>query len=153
MSYMLKPFEKQDLIDMDLRDYERHEFSFLGGGIDVFATAYMQGPGFTLMFEDKVVASAGVMVLWSGVGEAWFRGSPLIYKFGHTKKVILSSVEGFKMIKDSGFWRIQCTILKDWQPAIRYVNRLGFKYEGEMRMYGPDKRDFLRYALVDDPEE
>ncbi len=151
MSYTLKPYEKSDLINMELREYEEHEFSFMGGGVDLFATVYEQGPGFTLLYEGQTIAMAGVMVLWKGVGEAWFRGSPLIYE--HKKKVMEASVEGMKMIKDSGFWRIQCVVLKDWEAATVYVGRLGFKFEGEMRMYGPDKRDFLRYAIVDDPEE
>lgn len=148
--YVLKPFEAADLKRMNLRGYEEHEFGFMGG-IDAFARAYENGPAFTLLYKDKVVGCAGVMVLWPGVGEGWFRGSPLIYE--HKEKVIEASVAGFKMIKDNGFHRIQAVVLKGWGAANRYVKTLGFEFEGEMRMYGPDKRDFLRYALVDQETE
>lgn len=44
--------------------------------------------------------------------------------------------------------RIEALCREDWAPARRWLQRLGFEYEGPVRKYGPDGSDFARYARV-----
>ena len=144
--YTLKPFEKADLYRIETRHHEDLEYATMGYNLELFAESFIHGPGFTLLYKGTIVGCAGVTVLWKGVGEGWFRGSPLIYE--HRSKVILASIEGFKMIRESGFHRIQSIIVADHHAAVRYAEKLGFEFEGVMRKYGPDKSDCLRYAYI-----
>lgn len=146
MSYIVVPYKAEHLLRLTPREYEAHEFTFLG--VNEYSELYERGPGYTLLYNDIVVASAGVIKFWKGVGEGWFRGSPHIYE--HRSKVMHATMVGFKMIRDSGYHRIQATILKGFDAAIEFAERLGFKYECEIRKYGADKRDYLLYSIVED---
>jgi RimJ/RimL family protein N-acetyltransferase len=53
-----------------------------------------------------------------------------------------------RLVLDPAFRRIEATALCAQQPACRFLERLGFRFEAIMRAYGPDGRDHALYARV-----
>lgn len=102
-------------------------------------------PGITLLAGAQVVACGGVVIIWPGVGEAWMRTSPLIERhplavLRLTKQFLASAVAGLKLR------RLQCTVRKGYEPAIKWAERLGFSSEGVLRGFGPDGEDYIMFS-------
>jgi hypothetical protein len=47
-----------------------------------------------------------------------------------------------------GVHRVEASTAVGWLPGRRWLEMLGFECEGVMRAYGPDRRDFFRFARV-----
>ena len=85
--------------------------------------------------------------MWKGVGEAWFRGTNLMYE--HRKQVRDRTIQVFgAMFRDQQFKRIQTTVQEDWETARRFAEACGMKYEGRMPYYGMNGEHFVRYAIT-----
>lgn len=98
---------------------------------------------------DHVVGCAGVLQLHTGVGEAWaLLGNALPDGQPSRLWVAVSIVVrwGIREAFRVGYHRIQTVVAADMPPAIRWVRRLGFAFEGPLVAYGPDRRDYLRFA-------
>lgn len=44
--------------------------------------------------------------------------------------------------------RLEATVAADFKPACRWVELLGFQFEGRMKRYGLNGEDHLRYAWL-----
>lgn len=108
------------------------------------------GPAITLLNDSlEVVACAGVIVPYQGMGEFWMIPGSLVPKYGLTvskeaKRFIADTVERFSL------HRIQATVREVDQRAVRWIERLGFEREGLMKRYGSDGRNYFMYARVSD---
>lgn len=108
------------------------------------------GPAITLLNDSlEIVACAGVIMGFEGVGEFWMIPGKLVPKYPKSvwkeaKAFIDDSVERFKLC------RIQATIREVDLKAIRWIERLGFEREGLMRRYGLDRLNYFMYARVSD---
>lgn len=136
-------FETSHLRDMDL---SRNQLVM---GLDQMVAAYdqVQGPALTLIDNDKIIASAGIVRIWPGVGEAWAIIGVDVFDYPitfhrYTKRIIP------KMIEDGAFHRVQALVLEGFQKGIEWVKDLGFCKEGFMRHYGPDKQNYWRYVIL-----
>lgn len=102
---------------------------------------------YTAIAGSEIIACAGVVEVWSGVGEAWMLVSDLVEKypvfFHRTVKDILNAI-----YKKYQFQRIQATVRADFEKGHRWIETLGFKCEGLMKRYGIDQADHYRYARI-----
>lgn len=104
------------------------------------------GAMFTVFVDGRVVAIAGLMGLWKGVGEVWAAFAPGGERY--MKTIHRKSKEVIAEALNNGFWRIQTNVIAGFDKGIRWVERLGFKSEGVMRKYSPNGGDMIRYAIV-----
>jgi hypothetical protein len=105
------------------------------------------GPyAYTGVCEGEVVCCAGVTLLWQGVGEAWLfvsEGARAYIGLPGAVRELLDTVR-----RNLQLHRIQATVRVDNPRAHRMDTWLGFKEEGIMRKYTPDKTDCYRMARV-----
>jgi len=149
MQLKIIKFEPDHLKGFMLRGYTRSPVEALPGlkeRIDQLAGSNCHA--YTMMAGDDIAGCAGIYEVWRGVGEAWLMASELVEKyplfFHRTVKHMLNSIQRFY-----GLHRIQLTVRAD-SPFKYYewVQVLGFRYEGTLKMFGPDKADHYRYAKV-----
>jgi RimJ/RimL family protein N-acetyltransferase len=96
----------------------------------------------------KPIAVCGLRVIRGGCAEAWLVGSQDLknYKVWMTKAIRFLLVEHQEVRGE--FHRIQATVREDWKMAGRWIERLGFNFEGVMRKYDSEKNNYVRYARV-----
>lgn len=114
-------------------------------GMDLSAYRHTAGPANTLILDDIPVACGGIHELWKGVGEAWLiLGDEALE---HSVIVLRHVVILFKrMVRD--FHRIQANVLSGFNEGVQLVSALGFKLEGPLKQYGPNKEDYQRYVIL-----
>ena len=97
--------------------------------------------------QDRILFSAGLLLLWEGVAEVWSFCDEEASKY--PREVIKYQGEYLElMIKEHKLHRVQAHVLASWRSAYRYMERLGFKRECLMRKYGPNGEDFYLYGRV-----
>ncbi len=103
------------------------------------------GPAYTYMDGNVVIACFGVADMWSGVGEAWMFVSNLVQQ----KPVSAIKVaRWFCGILDERYHRVQTTVESDFEKGRNFLKNIGFIFEGRMWKYGPNKKDYDRYARI-----
>jgi hypothetical protein len=142
------PFEPEHLARLEGREVERRLFTLIADR-DAYARAMVRpGLSFTGLGDDgAVIGCAGVMPLWSGVGQAWALLSvraPGAFKAVH-RAVCLGLDNAFS---SGGFHRVQISVAADFPGARRWAEHLGFVCEGLMRGYGPLNDDHFLFAKV-----
>lgn len=95
----------------------------------------------------KIVGCAGIVPIWSGVGEAWLVVGQLIDQEG------VAVARGIRRriddaMRRNNLHRLQASVPIIPTSAERLVRVLGFKYEGAMPAYGPNRENYYRYAKV-----
>ena len=101
----------------------------------------------TLMADDEPILCSGIIDLWPGVGEGWFISTDQLSEHPVTLARATKEVLHHE-IDDRGYWRVQVNVRSDWGTAIRFAKFLGFKNEGLMKKFGPDKVDYVRMSIV-----
>ena len=98
--------------------------------------------------DGSVLAAAGIMPLWKGVGEAWVLAPPSTNEhFGlYLHRAVTTYLD--RIVKEYQLHRVQSAVLCDFITSHRWIKRLGFMKEGPLYCYGPDKRTFYRYAKI-----
>lgn len=99
---------------------------------------------FTYTYDGRVIAIMGFIFLWDGVIQGWVVPSVHVYTapFGFAKTVkryIEVLAETFKC------HRFQTGTYDD-EFHRRWMEWLGFEYEGTSKKFTPDKKDYLNYA-------
>ncbi|MEK9918071.1 MAG: GNAT family N-acetyltransferase [Pelagibacteraceae bacterium] len=103
--------------------------------------------GYTLVDDDRIIATAGVHIMWDGVAEGWLVMSKYSPEYGRT--VARYAYRGFDSImRDNGLHRVQASISSLDPEAIRFARWMGFENEGIMEKFGPDGSDYYRMARV-----
>lgn len=99
----------------------------------------------TIMLGNIPIAIIGMIHLWDGVAEAWTVTSEEVklYPISFHKSVLSSLVHHEKLL---GIHRTQMNVRADYEDGRKWAEALGFKEEGVMLKYGPDGKDFWRYA-------
>ncbi len=104
------------------------------------------GVAYTIFNKEIPIAVCGAAVLWEGVADVWFLTTHHIdkCKFHFYREVIM----GMEHIKELfNLHRIQCSVEFDNERSMKWLETMGFKREGLMIEYGPDRKDHYRYAL------
>jgi RimJ/RimL family protein N-acetyltransferase len=102
---------------------------------------------FSLLDDNTVMACGGVYRLWEGVGEVWMVLSKDARKMPITvSRCTLAAFE--TIMENNDLWRVQASVHANDEKAYRFADWCGFEEEGLMRMFGPDKSDYYRFARV-----
>jgi hypothetical protein len=141
------PFESWHLGLIELREHDRRAVAF-GDDLVARGNAYLRsGPSFTGIQKGRIVVIAGIVRLWTGVGGGWSLTSPLVEKLPvafhrAVRRNILELEEKLCL------HRLQITVQASHVVSQRWVERLGFRFEGVLKKYGPDGEDYLLFARV-----
>ena len=123
-----------------LMDYDA---SFKENRID-FA---MAGLAFTLLDNNVPICSGGIIPTWMGNAQGWAIAS---------KRIFRNKIKAARLIKErtdllcanNKIWRLQTAVKANFKIGVRFAEFLGFKNEGLMKAYGPDKTDYYRMARI-----
>ena len=105
------------------------------------------GLSFTLLADNRIVLSGGIHPIWDGVAEGWVISS---------KRILQNKIKAARLIKKrtdilcsaNKIWRLQTSVKANFNTGLRLAEFLGFKNEGLMKAYGPDKTDYYRMARI-----
>lgn len=109
----------------------------LVGNDKIFASAVVQG--------EVVLAIIGGTIQWEGVAHCWaiisdsIKNCPVEFH-KKVKWLIESTFTGINL------HRLEATVKADFSMGIRWLNSLGFEYEGTLRQYGVDRSDYQLFA-------
>lgn len=143
----LAPFEPSDLAEMELQAHQAAEMAGLGDWRAASAALVEAGPCWTARHAGRVVAAGGVRVIWRGRAEAWaLIGAVPRGAWPALHRLVVRALD--RLAADLGLRRIEASCAWGWPPGHRWLRLLGFTEEGLARAYGPDGRDFWRYARV-----
>ena len=121
----------------------------IGYMVDYAESLQVEGWSYSLVHNGHLICCAGLVDMWPGVGEAWFIASQKIHKdarpFIRFARQIQSDV-----IEQNNLWRAQAVVKVGWDKALRFANFLGYKKEGIMQQYGPNRDDYYRVAKLTD---
>ena len=142
----LIPFEMKHMEHIDHRHWEEKLMPYTDSTVITEMFTKM-GPSWTLIIAGKVVACAGVAILWKGVGEAWLITSPHINEYAmcfyRTLKRRLQEI-----VKTHHLHRVQADVEAGFEESHKMMLHLGFEQESVMEHYGPNKENFVRYRLL-----
>lgn len=106
------------------------------------------GHAFTALNGEDVLGCAGVMEIWPGMGEAVAFFTPAFrkdFRFSFFRSVRRGLLE---IQKNYNYHRIQLQVQFGFQEGYDFAMRLGFKWEGVMPLYAPDKRSMVRFGRI-----
>ena len=105
------------------------------------------GLSFTLLADNNIVLCGGVTPLWDGVAEGWVIASKRIYD--HKIKSVSAIKKRLDLLCiNNKIWRVQTSVKEDFKVGVRFAEWLGLEKEGLMKMYGPDKTNYIRMAKI-----
>ena len=146
-NFEIVPYQVQhgdDMIEFGLNDKLMDwDANFTENRID-FALA---GLSFTLLHNNNPVCSGGIVPLWTGVAEGWVISSKRIFK-KRIKASRLIKKRTDLLCAANKIWRLQTAVKSNFKTGLRFAEFLGFKNEGLMKAYGPDKTDYYRMARI-----
>lgn len=101
----------------------------------------------SVFIGDEPVAVVGIIQNWPGVAEAWSVASESVRKapVSYTRQVkrMLSEYESKLKLH-----RVQMTVRREYVEGIHWAEVLGFRSEGVLRGFGPDRADYVMFARV-----
>lgn len=101
---------------------------------------------FALTHENNVLACCGILQYWEGVGESWIEladGAEKYSALPGAVRDILNETQDLYCLH-----RVVSTVRADNPKDIRFVQWLGYEWEGLMRKHGVDGSDYHLYARV-----
>ena len=102
----------------------------------------------TLMFNSRPIAVIGIRPIWDHVAEAW-----AVISQEAMERHSLSLCRGTKeyldaITKTDDLWRVQAYFRERGDAGIRWIEFLGFNYEGRMRCFGQDHTTYWLFARI-----
>lgn len=104
------------------------------------------GPSVTLLRGSDVVACIGIRHLWNGVGDGWVLTSPLVHECPKLFMEIMR--RGIDGLREIGYHRIGANVLQSFSASSKWIERLGFEFEGVAWGLGPNGEDYFRYGRL-----
>ena len=106
------------------------------------------GPGYTGVYDDKIIGCGGVTVFWAGFGEAWGI-YPRSTFFHFVREVYYYTKKGLNEIMDHyELRRVQASARCDYPCAQNWLRHLGFNIEARMKNYCPSGSDAYLYSII-----
>ena len=141
------PFEVDHLTAFQARNFEAREMELLIKPAS-YAMSYLErGPAWTGLMGEQVLGCCGICVFWRGVAGLWLVTGELVdsfpLAFHRAVKYGLQTA-----MAAMGLWRVQTEINAGHLVSRKWIQRLGFREEGDMPQYGPDQATYVRYAKV-----
>lgn len=151
--YLIEPFRANDWVELHqaVSGDPDVEGTLLGKGQAdprMVGKGYVQfGRAYTARLDGRVVACAGILRRWEGLGMAWFTLTPL----GGVQAGldVFWAVRGrFRALVDEmRLRRVEADVRAGWEKGERFVRLLGFRRECEMPHYLPDGGTAARWVL------
>jgi len=143
--YEVGEYNPKDLSSLNVGLGALEVVEFLGAG-NMDKNIAANGPAFSAYFDGGLFAIAGINIMWHGVGEAWAMfGDSYVQHGFFIHRTTLRFLD--RLSDDLKLQRLQAVVAKGHWAGVQWVDRLGFKYEGEMEAYFRGKT-FLRYAKI-----
>ena len=105
------------------------------------------GPAYTGFLGHDIVFIAGISMLWEGVADAFIFTTQITKRngiwFSKQCRIKMEQLE-----HEHELHRIQAAVDAENKTSQRWAEWMGFKSEGLMKRYGPDKKDYYRYARL-----
>lgn len=101
------------------------------------------GPALTAMDNGNVILCGGICLMAPGMGLLW---AVLAHDAGHHMLRLHRAVRRF--IDSEPIRRLEATVEDGFAPGCRWLDLLGFEFEGTMRGYGDAGETHLRYARI-----
>jgi hypothetical protein len=147
-NYIIEPAKVEHFSSTIPRDYDSKILRDFYGNADAVIKPYIDHSyAFTARYKGDIIVIAGLMPIEKGKVEAWMFTSEIFpkhikYVFKNLKNHINKAEQIFKLR------RIQAVVVKDFVPAQRFIERLGFVNEtpNGMQNYGPHNETYLMYA-------
>jgi len=97
--------------------------------------------------DGKILACAGIRILWPGVGEAWAIFCDEVGSYAFEAYAYIATY-ALQIINDFNLKRIQCFVQADNALYVKYLENLGFRREGLLRKFGRNGEDHYIYAII-----
>ena len=101
------------------------------------------GLAWTVEEDDEILAIAGLAVQWENRAMAW-----ALVSEGAGKRFVRIHAAVKRFLDAAPYRRIEATVDVGFTEGMRWMNLLGFRYEGCMAAYRPDGADMLLYARI-----
>jgi hypothetical protein len=146
----LVKFEPEHIMLTQLRESDRETMGALTARekIRLLDSYKYAGPAWTLVDKDNlVVACGGVVMMWSGVGEAWIVFSTRAKRypvalFKYVDKALKAITKTFEL------HRVQTVCIWGHEAGYRWLEKLGFRQEGRADRYLPGGQDVMRFRRL-----
>lgn len=100
-----------------------------------------KGPALTVFDRDQIVLCGGILEQAPGRGECW---ALMAADAGKHMRWLHYAVKRFLAIQH--WQRLEASVEESFGEGCRWVELLGFEYEGKMKGYGLNGETHLRYA-------
>lgn len=134
-----RPEHLQALLVQPAQEFARPYFSD-----PAYGEQLALGDAFAGIVDGCVVACAGVREIWQGRGEAW----ALIARDIGPWNMRATHYAVRRYLESATLRRIEAACDASFLQAHRWLELLGFIYEGPLAKYTPDGRDCVRFARV-----
>jgi RimJ/RimL family protein N-acetyltransferase len=135
-----KPEHFDTLILQPAQEYARPNLENRGYG-EALAS---RGDAFTGFIDGRVVGCVGVLPMWEGRAEAWALLARDVGLRG--MREVHNAV--LRYLEMCPYRRLEAHCDADFPQARRWLEMLGFEFEGPLRAYKPDGKDCLRFARI-----
>lgn len=107
---------------------------------------------YTCVFEGKVVTVGGLKMYFEGVAEAWIIMTKQSKKDGIYGLIACRAIEKKlnELMDELNIRRCEANVRKDFPIAIRFVEALGFKFDGERKNWFPGSVSAMLYSKIKD---
>jgi hypothetical protein len=100
------------------------------------------------LWNGKLIAVGGMIILWEGVGEAWLMLSKDFNGMSNIAVLLGLRKQLNKMVEDNKLWRVQAMVRPDVPKAVEMIEYFGFEKEGLLKKYCPDGGDAYVYSKI-----
>ena len=132
---------------LQLRDVDANAFHNSMNLESIVKTLLASKPNYVGLYHDYPLCFFGFMSFWQGQAEGWMIVDKNIsnhkFIFHRTAKKIIPEIMDRMYLH-----RLQFTVHSYNTQAVRWADVLQFEKEGLLRMYGPDKCDYLMLSKI-----
>ena len=136
-----KPFHIALLRAQGVQSAQLREVSIVP--LNYESVAQPLGPAVTVFDSGRVILCGGIVIQAPGRGECWALMSA---EAGRHLLWLTRAIERFTTMQE--WQRLEASVEKGFRDGCRWVELLGFEFEGEMKAYGLNGETHLRYARI-----
>lgn len=143
----LVPFRPEHLLRAELKDDELKYMEMMPEWYEYIIDTAFADLSWSFCRLGQVACMFGIRPLWPGVGEVWM--IPTV----HTSRSAIALIKGGIHILDYiqeeyGVRRLQITVRSSNRTAYKYAEKMYFKIEGLMELFGPEGEDYYMMARI-----
>ena len=138
---------------MEIRPYQDGDMAFVRQ--DPFQEAVKSYPElpipqhtYTTVFDGVIVGVGGIKMYFEGVGEAWLIMTKQSKKDGIFGLIACRAIENKlnSLMAELKVRRCEANVRKDFPVALRFIEAIGFKFDGERKNWFPGNVSAMLYS-------